>query len=835
MNESLRRMVLAVVGFIFLALIAAATSYAAATCMTDMPEARTDPRAVIDDDGLIYVIGGASRLDSSLKAEAQKTMYRYDAATDTWTRLPDMSQVRESFAAVYFDGYIYVIGGNYLSGPPITQYLDSAERFNIAANTWEDLPALPGKRGSVPVAAVGKDGKIYLFGGGSGSGNTQSSTLVLDPDSLPSGWSSVADMNVTRRQFTGCSVPGGDIYAVGGFQNNTTMLNSVETYHTDTNIWTCLTNPMSQENVGGAAVCSGSGDVYVIGGASADPGDPDYRRHVEKYDPASGMWETMAELNLQRVYPSAVMKDNHIYIFGGYNQQGLSQATVERYDINDPETGWTLSSDICMTPPVVSAGPDQQVHAGETVQLNGYVIDADEDSLPLTFQWTVLEEPGCGVSLSDPAALTPSLYIGCEGDYEFSLTATNTFGMASDPDTVTLSSVNSAPIADAGNSETYALGMTVLLDASASYDPDGDDITYAWTMISRPDQSSTELNDADQAQASFIPDVPGLYEIQLIVTDLWGAVSDPSLVEISTENSAPVAMAGDDQSADLIGQIVQLEGIGQDPNGDNLTYAWSFLSKPPESQTVFSDNSISNPVFVVDANGDFEIQLRVTDVWGLSGTDTLKVTFENVRPIADAGENQSVVVGDTVYLNGSQSSDANADALSYEWSLVSYPQGSGSGLAATDTAMTEFFVDVPGVYSVNLVVSDGMSASDPANVMITAVANIDYLNQLLMDAVEAINNLDKDQLKNVFGGYLGWRVRREFLTCKINMALILIAKEKYDAAAKLLNYFVVPHMDGCSESSELEMDDWVRDCSAQAGIYPLVMEAVEILEFFGQL
>jgi hypothetical protein len=94
----------------------------------------------------------------------------------------------------------------------------------------------------------------------------------------------------------------------------------------------------------------------------------------------------------------------------------------------------------------------------------------------------------------------------------------------------------------------------------------------------------------------------------------------------------------------------------------------------------------------------------------------------NVAPTANAGMAQNVLTGANVTLDGSGSSDANGDALSYAWTLTSKPAGSNAALAAATSAKPSFKADVDGSYVASLIVSDGKVGSAPVTVAVTAAA-----------------------------------------------------------------------------------------------------------------
>ncbi len=93
---------------------------------------------------------------------------------------------------------------------------------------------------------------------------------------------------------------------------------------------------------------------------------------------------------------------------------------------------------------------------------------------------------------------------------------------------------------------------------------------------------------------------------------------------------------------------------------------------------------------------------------------------QNHPPIANAGPDQSVYVGDTVQLDGSKSSDVDGDPLTFKWSFNSIPSGSSATLLNPSAVNPTFVADKPGTYVVQLIVNDGKVDSDPSTTTITA-------------------------------------------------------------------------------------------------------------------
>ena len=371
------------------------------------------------------------------------------------------------------------------------------------------------------------------------------------------------------------------------------------------------------------------------------------------------------------------------------------------------------------TQPVAKAGADQTVAAGANVTLDGSgSTDADGD--PLTYLWSFVSMPaGSAAALSDAAAVNPTFVADLDGSYEVQLVVND--GMEDSlPDTVMVSTDNSAPVADAGDNQTVDVGATATLDGSGSTDADGDPLTYDWSFVSTPAGSAAALSDPTVVNPTFDVDLEGLYVVELIVND--GTVdSDPDRVTVRTpgQNTPPVAEAGPDQSA-VMAETVMLDGSGSyDDDGDPLTYLWSFTSMPEGSAAELSDETAVDPFFEVDEEGTYVVQLIVNDGFDDSEPDTVTITTGNSAPVADAGPDQTVPVGETAVLDGSGSSDADGDLLTYLWSFTSMPEGSAAVLSDETAVDPSFEVDVAGTYVVQLIVNDGMVDSDPDTVSIS--------------------------------------------------------------------------------------------------------------------
>jgi predicted secreted protein len=379
---------------------------------------------------------------------------------------------------------------------------------------------------------------------------------------------------------------------------------------------------------------------------------------------------------------------------------------------------WSFSPVVGNRPPVANAGPDQAIDGvGAFVTLDG-TGSSDPDGDTLHYTWTLIERPaGSTAALSSPATVSPTFVPDRKGTYTARLVV-NDGALASAPDTVQVIVANTAPVANAGPDQTAGVATTVTLTGAGSSDIDGDALTFNWAFQSRPAGSSAVLLNETSVNPTFTVDIPGNYIVRLLVND--GTVNSVAdTVVVNTDNSAPVANAGPDQTA-FVAQTVTLNGSSSsDVDGDALTFAWAFASRPAGSTAVLNNAAAVQPTFVVDRPGTYRLRLTVNDGTVDSAPDFIDITTENSAPIANAGADRTSTVGSTVTLNGSGSTDVDGDALTYLWSFTSVPTGSAATLSNPTGVMPSFVIDVFGVYVVQLIVNDGIGPSAPDTVTIT--------------------------------------------------------------------------------------------------------------------
>jgi hypothetical protein len=180
-----------------------------------------------------------------------------------------------------------------------------------------------------------------------------------------------------------------------------------------------------------------------------------------------------------------------------------------------------------------------------------------------------------------------------------------------------------------------------------------------------------------------------------------------------TPNSSPVAVVEvSDRVA--VGATVTLDGSASyDPDQDALQFLWSFNQVPLGSNASISGVKESKASFKADKAGVYALTLNISDGRGGSSTTSPRTVRANTTPQAQAVALSAATLGAVLELDGSVSTDADGDALSYAWSLVSAPQGSQAAVQSATAVKARFTPDVAGRYTFALKVNDGRIDSAP--------------------------------------------------------------------------------------------------------------------------
>ncbi len=314
-----------------------------------------------------------------------------------------------------------------------------------------------------------------------------------------------------------------------------------------------------------------------------------------------------------------------------------------------------------------------QVNEGDSAIVEGhYSYDPDGDSL--SYSWRA--QAGSGIRFADSTAMDPRFgapMVARDTTFEVYLRVSDG-QLFSEPDTayVHVIHVNGVPVAILQKHTAPVFdGDTVYLDGTASYDPDGDTLSYKWTYskgIYLTDSGATAWFIAPSVQK----ETP--YFVSLVVND--GKADSPPDVDtilVQHKNHAPVAVAGypiqmnEGDSSYLYGSL------SYDQDGDPLTYSWKIPDGFWIDDSTKADARIRAPMVLHDTV--FNFILTVSDGQLSSMPDTCRVTVKNVNqaPVARIVSTEqvfygvSVNEGDTLWIDGSPSYDPDGDPITYDW------------------------------------------------------------------------------------------------------------------------------------------------------------------------
>ncbi len=379
-------------------------------------------------------------------------------------------------------------------------------------------------------------------------------------------------------------------------------------------------------------------------------------------------------------------------------------------------------------PPVANAGSSINL----TLPSNSTNLDgsksADPDGTISSYSWSRISGPNTP-GIIGANTTTPNISGMIAGQYVYQLTVTDNNGASSSAQVniIVSPAANIVPVANAGpNQSITAPTSTVVLNGSASSDPDGTITKYNWVTISGP--GSITISNSNTATPTVQGLMTGVYIFELTVTDNSGATAiDQVSVIVNPKpilpNQAPVANAGTNQTITEPASSIALNGANSfDPDGTITGYSWSQISGP--STSVISGSSSVTPTVSQLIVGQYVFQLIVTDNNGATNADQVTITLNagtpkaNLLPIASAGTNDTLTLpNDTYVLNASASTDPDGTIDSYQWQQVSGPATASS--SSMNSAQVTLSNLVAGDYEFEVTVTDNAGATSSATMKLT--------------------------------------------------------------------------------------------------------------------
>lgn len=370
-------------------------------------------------------------------------------------------------------------------------------------------------------------------------------------------------------------------------------------------------------------------------------------------------------------------------------------------------------------------GPNEHLPIGTRVIVRS---DGSSGEGTLTYHWTLHAPERSEATFEFEGESRNAFVVDVGGTYTVELVVEDEVGQ-SEPATAQVRVAFEAPTAVLeliAKEPTVALEDEVTADGSASTDPSGQALSYIFRLTQRPIGSEAVIQ-ADGARASFLPDRAGTYEVGLRVRNETTTSEEvrASIVVDPPRNRPPVAHAGNDSGGHRLGTKVTLNGsLSSDPDGDELSFAWDFVSRPEESEATIEDADQETAFFIPDVEGTYVVQLTVSDG---EFEDTATVTLQardtpNVPPKITAVRVDGVSINSESFRTAPFGStveieievyDENPEAqITATWE-VEGPEGSSADFEHVSETRKRFEADVDGIYRFLIVANDGELDSDP--------------------------------------------------------------------------------------------------------------------------
>ncbi len=338
------------------------------TALAPMPAARGGIGATVSD-GRLVVAGGEE------PTAVDASVYAYDIASNTWSELPGLPEGRHGLALVAVDRTVFAVGGalqpSHTASTGVGEALQMPPRRLAPAPVWRELKPAPIARQFAGATVAG--GKLWIAGGLTRDAAT---TAVYGYDPVIDQWTRGPDLPLPLHHLAAVTYHD-EVVVIGGWSpanGNLSGLVSGRVFALRNGAWVELA-PLNHPRVAHAAAVVGD-KIVVVGGQANDQLIPT----TEVFD--GTRWTDGAPIPTPREHMSATTDGTYVYAVGGRNlSSDKNSAAFERFD---PATGaWQTMPNMptprggvaatCIDGRIVAAGGEEPTRVLNTVE--AYDID----------------------------------------------------------------------------------------------------------------------------------------------------------------------------------------------------------------------------------------------------------------------------------------------------------------------------------------------------------------------------------------------------------------------------------------------------------------------------
>jgi len=231
---------------------------------------------------------------------------------------------------------------------------------------------------------------------------------------------------------------------------------------------------------------------------------------------------------------------------------------------------------------------------------------------------------------------------------------------------------------------------------------------------------------------------------QTCVNDILDVLSSELVSTNDVTNKTPIADAGGDKVI-TVNQTITLLGKGTDSDGKIVNYQWS------KNNTVLATTAQFD--YIPTIVGTDILTFTVTDDDGATATDKVKIIVkevkeENKAPIANAGEDTSVTINQSITIIGI-GTDSDGTISTYEWKK--------DDIVLANTASFTYTPTVTGKDILTLTVTDNDGLRSPSDSIVITVKEevtpienekIDFANYYFPKKSMTKNYIDKYKFRD---------------------------------------------------------------------------------------